>query len=136
MNLPMLLTLAVPVLCGAIIPSATDVICKSAAPRWLKSSVCFALSTLAGALSTVSFGQGERWQDYILAVFAAWATAIASHYAGTSVLVQRATARFGLGPRRALRAPYAYNSDRLGPSLARDRGGFTHARGATGSGGR
>lgn len=106
------ISLAIPVLCGSVIPSLTDLILKSGAPRWAKSSTCFALSALAGALSTVSFGQGERWQDYVLSVFAAWATAIASHYAGTSVLVQRVTARFGLGPRRALRARYAYNNGR------------------------
>lgn len=99
MNLPTLLTLAVPVLCGAIIPALVDLITKSACPRWAKSIICFALSALAGALSTVTFTAGQTWQDYVLAVFAAWVTAIASHYAGSSALVQKYTGRFGIGPK-------------------------------------
>lgn len=91
------LPLAVSALCGTVIPMVVDLVTHSRAPSGVKRLLAAGLSALAGALTTVAYTSGERWQDYVLAITIAWVTAIAVHTTGISDPIQRATANIGVG---------------------------------------
>jgi hypothetical protein len=91
------IAIAVPILCGTVIPALVDLLTKSHAPQLLKAGIAAGLSGLAGSLSVVAFTPGESWGAYVLAIAAAFVTAIAAHSTGYSTPIQAATAGVGIG---------------------------------------
>lgn len=89
----------VAVLCGVVVPFIVDIVTKSSAPRWLKSGLATVLAALAGALTTVTWGDSSNWHSYVLNVFIAFATALTVHRTGVTDPVQRATATMGVTAR-------------------------------------
>lgn len=82
---------------GLVIPFITELITKSAAPLWLKSTMTVALSTLAGVLVTVSIGDYKSISSYLAAIAIAWIASMRMHYTGATKVVATATADVGIG---------------------------------------
>lgn len=81
---------------GMVIPSIVDFVTHSSAPWWMKSVTATGLSALAGVLTTVTWSPSQDWKIYILNIFTAFVATFASHQAGSSQVVESATAGFGL----------------------------------------
>lgn len=84
-------------LSGLVIPFVTDLITKSEAPVWIKSSSNFALSALAGVVVTISIGDYSSTSDYLTAIAAAWLASMRMHYTGATKPLAAATADVGIG---------------------------------------
>jgi hypothetical protein len=93
-----LAALAVSILCGTVIPAVVDLLTKSHAPKLLKAGLALALSAAAGALSTVTWTNGQPWTAYVIAIAAAFVTTIATHSTGYTSELQTRTANLGVGP--------------------------------------
>ena len=91
--------LVVSLLVGVVIPHLVDLVTHSTAPDRLKSFLAFGLAAATGALTTIVADPGQDWKVYVLNVIAAFLTAFASHTAGASEFVQRATGDVGIGKR-------------------------------------
>lgn len=91
--------LVVSFLVGVIIPHIVDFITHSSAAPGLKSFIAVVLAALTGALSTVAWQGLDDWRIYVVNIFAAFLSAFASHTAGASNFVQKATGDFGIGRR-------------------------------------
>lgn len=92
---------------GTVLPLLVGVLTKLDAPAWLKAVVLAVLSGISGYLTNVASVTGvvEFWPVVtaaFLAAVAGWSS-YQSLWKPTNVapLVQRSTARFGVGPRRA-----------------------------------
>lgn len=79
------------------IPYLTELIVKASAPDWVRTLVVAALSALDGALVTVTYADFDRWQDYVLAIGAAWLVTMRVYFAGLTKKVKASTATFGIG---------------------------------------
>jgi hypothetical protein len=88
---------AASVIAGVVIPFLVALVTKQNAPALLKSTVAFALSALAGAITATVFMTGESWQDYVIAIGTAFVTNVAVHYTKAPAPVAAATPNFGLG---------------------------------------
>jgi hypothetical protein len=86
------LVLATPVL----IPFIVDLVTRSDAPTWLKSTLALLLSCAAGAVNAAVVTNGEHWQQYLTGILYATVVAFVTHLTGASNPVQKATAGFGL----------------------------------------
>jgi len=75
---------------GLLIPLATEAVTKVHAPLWVKSTVTFLLSVLAGAIATVVITDFSTVQDYLLAIGVAWVATMRSYFAGMAVPIVRA----------------------------------------------
>lgn len=104
-----LFPLALSLMVGFIIPHIVDLVTHSTAPVWMKSGLAVVLAGLTGALTTVTWQGWDDWKVYVLNIFAAFMSAITSHTAGMSEIVQKETGDFGVGKQREL--PYVPLSD-------------------------
>lgn len=90
--------IALPGLLGILVALLTEVLTKAYAPAGLKSAVAGVLAILAGVIPTVTYDPRAPWTVYVIAVGAAWLTALGTHYTGVTQGLQTATAGVGLGP--------------------------------------
>jgi hypothetical protein len=88
---------AASVVAGVVVPFLTALIVKSRASDQLKALVAFLLSAVAGAITTTVFVDGERWQDYVIAIGVVFVTNVATHYSGATGKIAQLTALVGIG---------------------------------------
>lgn len=91
--------LAIAFIIGVAIPWVTEAITHSTAPMWLRSVINFALSAVAGVLTTVLIADYQSFADYLLAIAFAWIATMRAHYAGMANPVAVRTAGVGIGAR-------------------------------------
>jgi hypothetical protein len=84
-------------LCGLGSSQLTAFLSHKAAPTWVKSGIALCLSTLSGVLITVTVVPGNTWKDYVSLIGLTWITALFSHVAGLTALVENKTADVGVG---------------------------------------
>lgn len=82
---------------GIAIPWLTELVTHASAPDWLRSILNFALSALAGVLTTVIFAEFQTVGDYLLAIAVTWLATMRAYYAGMAKPVATSTAHMGIG---------------------------------------
>lgn len=91
--------LAIAFVIGIAIPWITEFVTHSTAPMWVRSVINFALSALAGVLTTLAIADYQSFGDYMLAIVFAWLATMRAHYAGLANPIAVATAGIGIGGR-------------------------------------
>jgi hypothetical protein len=82
---------------GWLSSQVTAFLTHKAAPQWIKSGIHLALSTLAGALITITVTPASSWKDYAALIATTWGAGIISHVAGWTQLVANTTWNVGVG---------------------------------------
>lgn len=82
---------------GIAIPWLTELVTHASAPEWIRSVLNFALSALAGVLTTVVFSDFQSVGDYLIAIALAWLATMRAYYAGLPRPVATSTAHIGIG---------------------------------------
>lgn len=89
--------LAIAFIVGIAIPWLTEFITHSSAPDWLRSVINFALSALAGVLTTIVFSDFQAFGDYLIAIALTWLATMRAYYAGLPRPIATSTAHIGVG---------------------------------------